>query len=217
MDGIKEIANEVEKVPDNRTNEVIPAFMRDGSLSGVSLEKFTDQLTAQEVQEYKIDECTAIAEKHFTPEVLAKWDKMSVDERSEVYGEYARDICEALNVTDKGIKYVSSDSYWGANDGTGLIYLNKVLLEDPNNVLKAVDTIAHEERHQFQMEAIKNSGKFPMVDSGTLKEWTIAENVYSTQESNKYDPWGYRYNPLEMDSRHFGESIVRNLTRDYII
>jgi hypothetical protein len=217
MSGIKELSNDVTQTPNNMVNEVVPTFMRDGGKSGISPEKFADQINTHEIQEYKIDECSSVAEKYFTPEVLTNWNKMSIDQRSNVYEQYAHDICKSLNVTDNGIQYVKSDKYWGANSGTGVIYLNTSLLSDPNNVLKAIDTIAHEERHQFQSEAIKNTDQYSMVDTGTLKEWRIAENIYPTQETSKYDPWGYRYNPLEMDSRHFGESIVSNLTRDYII
>ena len=31
-----------------------------------------------------------------------------------------------------------------------------------------------------------------------------------------YDPWGYTYNPMETDAKYFGESMVRELTKDII-
>lgn len=30
------------------------------------------------------------------------------------------------------------------------------------------------------------------------------------------DPWGYKYNPLETDARYAGESVVREMTKDYM-
>lgn len=30
-----------------------------------------------------------------------------------------------------------------------------------------------------------------------------------------FDPWGYKYNALELDARYAGETVVREFTKEY--
>ena len=43
-------------------------------------------------------------------------------------------------------------------------------------------------------------------------EWAVASSIYNYNYPSCYDPWGYKYNPLEIDSRYAGESVVRNVS-----
>ena len=82
-------------------------------------------------------------------------------------------------------------------------------------LMQLVDTIAHEARHQLQMEAIANPEKFG-IDEATINEWAVGKQAYTTALPSAYDPWGYTYNPLEIDSKYFGESMVREITKEII-
>ena len=39
-------------------------------------------------------------------------------------------------------------------------------------------------------------------------------STYSLVGASELDPFGYEYNPLELDARHFGEGIISNLQRN---
>ena len=79
--------------------------------------------------------------------------------------------------------------------------------------LKLVDTITHELRHQYQSECVQ---RFHDVSEEVIKEWTKGYEIYTTNQPWAYDPWGYKYNPLEIDARYAGESVIRGMTKDFI-
>lgn len=47
-------------------------------------------------------------------------------------------------------------------------------------------------------------------------EWAVASAIYNYDQPSCYDPWGYTYNLLEIDSRYAGETVVRNVTNQLI-
>ena len=69
----------------------------------------------------------------------------------------------------------------------------------------------HELRHQYQSEAIRG---YHNVPDDVRQEWATAEQIYNYDQPYCYDPWGYTYNPLEIDARFSGETVVRNVTHD---
>jgi len=173
-----------------------------------------------EAREYGVSECADVAKGCFTPEVISEWGIMSYEERDSVIQEYAVGIGEALDITFKGViwenmPYEYGSYTYGYNCGDGYIHLNADLLADPGQLIQLVDTVAHEARHQMQAEAVENPERFPF-DEATIKEWKVGFEVYTTEMPNAYDPWGYTYNPTEVDARFFGESMVRELTKDII-
>ncbi len=173
-----------------------------------------------EAREYGIRECADVAKACFTPEVIRAWGKMSLDARDKVIQEYAKGIGEAMGIKFKGIVWerfsVQNGTYiCGYNAGDGYVHLNMDFLTDPGRLMFVVDTVAHEARHQFQNEAIDHPKKFP-IDEPTIKEWTVGRDVYTLDMPSAYDPWGYTYNPMETDARYFGETMVRELTKDII-
>lgn len=173
-----------------------------------------------EGRDYKVKECAEIATICFTPDVIQAWGLMDIESRNQIIQEYANGIGEALGINFKGIIWeempIENGSYTlGYNSGDGYLHLNVDMLADPACLMHVIDTVAHEARHQFQVEAIMDPTRFP-IDEATIKEWTVGLSVYTTEYPTAYDPWGYIYNPMETDAKHFGESMVRELTKDII-
>ena len=174
-----------------------------------------------EAREYGVKECAEVAKECFTVEVIREWGSMSLEERDRIIQEYAQGIGTAMDINFKGIVWeefpIGDDgSYtYGYNSGDGYVHLNVDILCDPAQLMQVIDTVAHEARHQMQSEAIENPSKFP-IDEATIREWTVAKANYTLEMPTAYDPWGYTYNPMELDSKFFGESMVRELTKDII-
>jgi hypothetical protein len=172
--------------------------------------------TADDAREYGLRECSDAAKEIFTPEVLAEWNFLTYEQRERIVREYSKAIGEGLNIDFKGVIFDALEpELRGYNCGDGYVHLNSDFISDPKNLIGMIDTVAHEARHQFQNEAIRNPEKFG-IDEATLKEWEFGFNNYSTQLATAYDPWGYHYNPVEIDARYFGETMVRELTKDLI-
>jgi hypothetical protein len=168
------------------------------------------------VRDYGLKECCDAAKNIFTKEVLADWGKMSEKQREQIVKDYSNAIGKGLDINFKGVVFETMDPYvMGYNNGDGHVYLNKELINYPGAVVTLIDTIAHEARHQMQQEAIKNPEKFG-IDQATVKEWDFGFTNYTNEDVSALDPWGYHYNPVEVDARYFGESVVRELTKGLI-
>lgn len=173
-----------------------------------------------EAREYGIKEGAEVASKCFTPEVIQNWNNMSLEERNAVFQEYAVGIGNALNIDFKGIIWQefpeeNGRHTYGYNAGDGWLHLNVQSLANPADLMRMIDTIAHEARHQFQFEVMQNPERFP-IDKASVKEWIAGNAVYTTDLPTAYDPWGYTYNPTEIDARYYGEAMVRELTKNII-
>lgn len=173
-----------------------------------------------EARDYGVKECADVAKACFTPDVIKEWGMMSLEARNRVIQEYANGIGKAMDINFKGIVWeqfpIENGMYtYGYNAGDGYVHLNVDMLADPGQLMHVVDTVAHEARHQLQFEAMENPSKFP-IDEASIKEWTVGMDTYTLDQPSAYDPWGYTYNPMETDARYFGESMVRELTKDLI-
>jgi hypothetical protein len=168
------------------------------------------------IREYGLHECSDSAKNIFTPKLISEWGNMSYEQQNRVVQEYSKAIAEGLNIDFKGIVFEQmKPTDLGYNRGDGYIYLNDNFLKDSSQIISLIDTVAHEARHQFQQEAIQNPEKFGL-DQATVSEWSAGINNYTDKYATEYDPWGYFYNPIEIDARYFGESMVRELTRSLI-
>jgi hypothetical protein len=167
-------------------------------------------------REYGLKECTDAAKGIFTKDVIKDWNKTDLEQRQNIVREYSDAIGQGLNIDFKGVVFEDMKAEQaGYNTGDGDVYLNNDLLKDPNRVADLINTVAHEARHQFQREAIWNPEKFG-IDEATVKEWTVGFETYTEQAPTAYDPWGYHNNPVELDARYFGESMIRELRKDLI-
>ena len=229
MNEINEMTNDVLEVPYlpdvqeikeeyNVVKEIWDDFINSMKEYGDSNRDTSEEIV--EAREYGVKECADVDKACFTPEVIKAWGLMNMDARDRVIQEYANGIGEAMGINFKGIvweRFPIENGYYtyGYNAGDGYVHLNVDMLADPGQLMHVVDTVAHEARHQLQIEAIENPSKFP-IDEATIKEWTVGRDIYTLDEPSAYDPWGYTYNPMETDARYFGESMVRELTKDLI-
>lgn len=192
-----------------------------------SMNEFADSINVaedtpevMEAREYGVKECADVAISCFTPEIIQEWGTMDMEARDNVIQEYAQGIGEAMGINFKGIIWeqfpIENGTYtYGYNSGDGYVHLNVDMLANPGELMAVVDTVAHEARHQLQFEAIQDPSKFP-IDEATINEWAVGMLTYTNELPSAYDPWGYTYNPMETDARYFGESMVRELTKDLI-
>lgn len=171
-------------------------------------------------REYGLHECAESAKEIITSDVISSWGTLSLEERNEIAQAYATAIGEGLGINYQGIVWEEFDTSdgtytYGYNSGDGYVHLNIDFLSDPSMLMQLVDTVAHEARHQFQIEAVADSERFG-IDEATALEWAAGISMYTTEMPSAYDPWGYTYNPLEIDSKYFGESMVREITKGLI-
>jgi len=188
----------------------------DGGTDTGAKESSPDSKDAANVREYGLKECCDAAKNIFTKEALADWGKMSVKQRDQIIQEYSKAVGKGLDINFKGVVFEKMQSgTLGYNNGDGHVYLNNDLLKNPKEIVNLIDTVAHEARHQMQSEAIKNPEKFG-IDQATVKEWKVGLDTYTGIYDRTQDPWGYYYNPVELDARYFGESVVRELKKELI-
>lgn len=172
----------------------------------------------KDVREYGLKECSDAAKEIFTTKVISEWGSMSYEQRNQIVQDYSKSIANGLDINFKGIIFEPLMEQLGAlgyNSGDGYIHLDNCYITNPGQIIGVIDTVAHEARHQFQTEAINSPEKFG-IDQATINEWAAGINSYTTKEATSYDPWGYFYNPIEIDARYFGESMVRELTKEII-
>lgn len=166
-----------------------------------------------EERDFGLGRCTEAAKKIFNPDVIMCWGNLSVEQRMQVSGTYAKEVAESFElVLYNGVEYEEmKKGVWGYNTGNGVLYLSNALMEPLCSPLKIIDTITHELRHQYQNEAVIG---YHNVCEQVVNEWKVAFQIYNDGEPCCYNPWGYRYNPVEIDARYAGETVVRNLSHD---
>lgn len=186
----------------------------DGNVDSTKLNDAVDSL-GQDLREFGIEECAESAKEIFTPEVLERWGEMSPEERAALAMKYGDKVAENFHLVDyKGVVIEDMDpGVLGYNRGDGYAHLNAKLITGLESPLQIIDTITHELRHQYQNESIR--GYHPVPEE-TRKEWEKGMETYTNNQPWAYDPWGYKYNPLETDARYAGESVVREFTKDFI-
>ena len=203
--------------PDELKSEIDPFF------SAPECQEFQENLNSQErndeyihEREYGLKECSEAAKDIFSREVLLEWKNMSYQERKEIAERYAKAISSGLGIASGRVYFIPWPEHQrGRNVGDGNIYLNADFLGNPKNIIDLIDTSAHEIRHQFQMEAVAAPERFG-ISPEVAREWRYGLKHYTKDYATQYDPWGYHYNPVEIDARYFGETIVREVTKDLI-
>ncbi len=197
------------------TQSPLSKFTKGFELDWLALNRPIDE-NGIELREYGIEDCAKSAKEIFTPEVIKKWVTFSPEKKRELCTQYAERTSKAFELVDyKGIVFERLENgVIGYNRGDGIIYLKDEFLTSPFSPLEIIDTITHELRHQYQSEAMRGKHSIP---EDVRKEWMQAYKDYTTGKPWALDPWGYKYNPLEIDARYAGETVIRNLTKDYIV
>lgn len=174
-----------------------------------------ESLEALDVRDYGISECIESAKQIFTQEILAKWLILPSSKRAELVQSYAMAVAHNFDLKDfKGIVIKDLDpGVNGETCGDGFIYIDSSLVHDPiSSPLELVDTITHEMRHQFQQECVEGKHNVPET---ICAEWRVGMEEYTDCPPFAFDPWGYKYNALELDARYAGETVVREFSKDY--
>lgn len=178
---------------------------------GKAIEKMGDHFVEQ--RDFGLDKCSDAAKEIFNPGVIENWSKLSAEQRKAIAGAYANEVAKAFELENyTGVYFEDLDpGVMGYNNGDGSIHLSNELIAAWTTPLEIMNTITHELRHQYQSEAIRG---YHNVPDDVRKEWAVAEQIYNYDQPYCYDPWGYTYNPLEIDARYSGETVVRNVTHD---
>lgn len=195
--------------------ENIKDFFTGGDKEAVSdlqhpeMAKLSEGIT--EGRDFGLEECSEAALEIFNSGVIAEWGSMTWEERKDIACLYADKVAEAFELESyKGV--IIEDlglGTLGSNNGDGTIHLSESLFDAYNTPFQLVDTITHELRHQYQSECIQG---FHDVSEEVKNEWTMATAIYSYDQPTCFDPWGYSYNPLEIDSNYAGNTVVRNVS-----
>lgn len=168
-----------------------------------------------EQRDFGLDKCTEAAKEVFNLGVFMSWAKVSPEQRMALAMAYAKKVAEAFELQFfNGISFeVMKEGVWGSNKGDGIIHLSTSLVVDRSlSPFQIIETITHELRHQYQFEAIRG---YHNVPEDVVKEWIIADQIYNHDDPSCFDPWGYHYNSWEIDARYAGETVVRNISRDW--
>ncbi len=190
----------------NSLHDIITGDVRDTEMFESLGTKFI------ETRDFGLDKCTKAAKEIFNLGLMMNWANLSQQQRMEISGAYAKEVAEAFElVRYNGVVFAFLGKSKGKNNGDGTIWVSNTLLDPNCSPFELIDTITHESRHQYQFEVMDG---FHNVPEDVVKEWIIANQIYNQNAPRCYDPWGYNYNPVEIDARYAGETVVRNVTHD---
>lgn len=191
----------------------IKEFFAGNDADAKAIEKLGENFV--EERDFGLDKCTEAAKEIFNPGVIENWSNLSLEQRKEIAGAYAAEVANAFELQNfNGVYFENLDpGVMGYNNGDGSIHLSNDLITAWTSPLEIMNTITHELRHQYQFEAVQG---YHNVPEDVVKEWATAQQIYNYDQPYCYDPWGYTYNPLEIDARYAGETVVRNVTHDMI-
>lgn len=191
----------------------IKEFFAGNDADAKAIEKLGENFV--EERDFGLDKCTEAAKEIFNPGIIENWSNLSLEQRKEIAGAYAAEVANAFELQNfTGVYFENLDpGVMGYNNGDGSIHLSNDLISAWTSPLEIMNTITHELRHQYQFEAVQG---YHNVPEDVLKEWATAQQIYNYDQPYCYDPWGYTYNPLEIDARYAGETVVRNVTHDMI-
>ena len=164
-----------------------------------------------EGREFGLEKCSEAALEIFNPGVIAEWGNMSLEERKDIACMYADKVAEAFELENyKGVYIEAMEpGVLGSNNGDGTIHISELLIGEYTTPFQILDTITHELRHQYQSECVNG---YHDVSDEVRNEWAMATAIYNYDQPTCFDPWGYSYNPLEIDSNYAGNTVVRNVT-----
>jgi hypothetical protein len=124
------------------------------------------------------------------------WAKGDQEDRAAMLADANDRIRETYGLPPGEVNY-SSDLPEGCtgqyNPGTGDITLNSSLLEDQNPD-EAIQTLSHENFHDYQQQAIDGNAADPYAES-RADAWTAGQDGYDAEDFT-----AYMANPLEADA-----------------
>jgi len=164
-----------------------------------------------EGRDFGLEQCSEAASEIFNPGVIANWGSLSEGERRGIALAYADEVAKAFDLENYNGVIIEKmeDGILGSNNGDGYIHITSDLIHWSTTPFEIMNTITHELRHQYQSECIRG---YHDVSDEVRNEWAVATDIYNYDNPTCYDPWGYKYNPLEIDSNYAGDTVVRNVT-----
>lgn len=179
------------------------------SMQPTEMQRLSEGIT--EGREFGLEECSEAALEIFNPGVISEWGNLTQEQRKDIACMYADRVAQAFGLATYGGVYIESldPGVLGYNNGDGTIHLSDTLVNGDTTPFEIMNTVTHELRHQYQSECVRG---YHEVSDEVRNEWTIATGIYNYDQPSCYDPWGYTYNPLEIDARYAGETVVRNVS-----
>ena len=177
-----------------------------------SVEMFENRQYLSEVDEVRADETAEIMAEVFTPEVVAGWAELSLEQKTAKLNEYYVKAGENLGIQTKGVIVEPMYSQpgmisFGYNSGDGYIHLNEAVVQDPEMLGQVLDTATHEMRHQFQTEVVAEPGRFGYLPSDVVAQW---QYEFANYISPDYDYQGYYEQAIEQDARSFADEVLQS-------
>ena len=177
-----------------------------------SVEMFENRQYLSEVDEVRADETAEIMAEVFTPEVVAGWAELSLEQKTAKLNEYYVKAGENLGIQTKGVIVEPMYSQpgmisFGYNSGDGYIHLNEAVVQDPEMLGQVLDTATHEMRHQFQTEVVAEPGRFGDLPSDVVAQW---QYEFANYISPDYDYQGYYEQAIEQDARSFADEVLQS-------
>lgn len=177
-----------------------------------SVEMFENRQYLSEVDEVRADETAEIMAEVFTPEVVAGWAELSLEQKTAKFNEYYVKAGENLGIQTKGVIVEPMYSQpgmisFGYNSGDGYIHLNEAVVQDPEMLGQVLDTATHEMRHQFQTEVVAEPECFGDLPSDVVAQW---QYEFANYISPDYDYQGYYEQAIEQDARSFADEVLQS-------
>lgn len=177
-----------------------------------SVEMFENRQYLSEVDEIRADETAEIMAEVFTPEVVAGWAELSLEQKTAKLNEYYVKAGENLGIQTKGVIVEPMYSQpgmisFGYNSGDGYIHLNEAVVQDPEMLGQVLDTATHEMRHQFQTEVVAEPERFGDLPSDVMAQWRYE---FANYISPDYDYQGYYEQAIEQDARSFADEVLQS-------
>lgn len=206
---LKGLAEDIKEFSQGVYESVKSYFEDTEKVSDEEYSKYPKEFS--ETREFGLERCAEAAKEYFNPGVINDWMNLSTEQRAEICYAYADEVAKAFELEKYGgvIFEEMEPNKMGFNNGDGTIHLSMDILNPMTSPLSVVDVITHELRHQYQSECVLG---FHDVPDEVRNEWAVSAMIYSEDSACCYDPWGYIYNPLEIDSRYAGETVVREIS-----
>ncbi len=142
------------------------------------------------------------------------WEKSSLEERKVILQNYMDEVIVLYGLQDtktkpkihwdKHAQYNMNGVLMGYySDRSHKITLNEKVLTDKLGFVESyllMGTVAHELRHAYQHEAIRNPSKFEVSDE-TVKKWKYNFKHYISGNGGNFEK--YYNQPVEVDARSF--------------
>ncbi|HXL16392.1 MAG TPA: hypothetical protein VN961_02600, partial [Streptosporangiaceae bacterium] len=130
------------------------------------------------------------------------WANADIDGRKEMLDAANDRIREEYGLPQRDLSYRSDmqpNEYGGYDPNTGDIELNtRLVLENPDPE-EAIKTLAHENFHDYQQQALDGAPGDPYAHS-RLNDWIEGDANYDPNDWESYSE-SYWNNPLEIDAR----------------